>query len=121
MAARLSGLAQTDHAEAQNTLLTELPLDKAEQAFPGYMALSQPLFSIGQAPRSGPMPCRGPRCIPVELTAHPRLLYPLGDGGRRVFVALPGAGREGTDWRVSILQVAGSSDSSDDTLVTKRC
>lgn len=119
----------SQRAETQNKLLTELHLGAAEEPFPGYMALSAPLSRISESPSSWIQ--RLSEARGVYLLACPRNgeLYvgsASGAGGfwsrwqeyRRTGhggnVAL--IGREPTDWRVSILQVASSTDTLDDVL-----
>ena len=123
----------SQRADAQDKLVTELHLNEAEQPFPGYMALSGPLSAIGEAPPGWVQ--RLSEARGVYLLACPRTgeLYvgsATGAGGfwsrwceyRRTGhggnVAL--IGREPTDWRVSILQVAGSTDSTDDILAAEQ-
>ena len=116
-------------ADVQDKRITELHLDQTEQPFPGLMAISSPLSVIGEAPTGWIQ--RMTDACGVYLLTCPRTgeLYvgsATGEGGfwsrwqeyRRNGhggnVAL--LGREPTDWRVSVLQVAGSADSADDIL-----
>lgn len=119
----------SQRADAQNKLVTELHLDQAEQPFPGYMALNAPLSVIAECPAGWVQPLS--EASGVYLLACPRTgeLYVgsatavggfwsrwqeyrrTGHGGNVALI-----GREPTDWRVSILQVAGSADSADDVL-----
>jgi hypothetical protein len=116
-------------ADAQDKRITELHLDQTERPFPGLMAIASPLSVLGDAPSGWVQRLADARG--VYLLACPRSgeLYvgsATGAGGfwsrweeyRRNGhggnVAL--VGREPTDWRVSVLQVAGSVDSGDDIL-----
>jgi hypothetical protein len=116
-------------ADVQDKQITELHLDQTERPFPGLMAIATPLSVIGEAPPGWVQ--RLAEARGVYLLACPRTgeLYvgsATGAGGfwsrweeyRRNGhggnVAL--VGREPTDWRVSVLQVAGSVDSGDDIL-----
>jgi hypothetical protein len=119
--------SSSQRAEAQNKVVTELHVAAAEEPFPGYMSLSAPLSALSEAPTAWVQ--RLAEARGVYLLACPRTgeLYvgsASGSGGfgsrwqeyRRTGhggnVAL--IGREPTDWRVSILQVAGSMDTLDD-------
>ncbi len=119
----------SQRADAQDKLVTELHLDQAEQPFPGYMALSASLSVIAESPAGWVQ--RLSEAGGIYLLACPRTgeLYVgsataaggfwarwqeylrSGHGGN---IAL--MDREPSDWRVSILQVAGSADSADDIL-----
>lgn len=123
----------SQRAEAQDKLITELHLNSAEQPFPGFMALSAPLSEIAEAPSTWAQRLSDARG--VYLLACPRNgeLYVgsatavggfwsrwseyrrNGHGGNIALV-----GRKPTDWQVSILQVAGSTDSSDDILAAEQ-
>lgn len=122
----------SQRAEAQNKAVTELHLGAAEAPFPGFMVLSAPLSIIAEAPPSWVE--RLSEARGVYLLACPRTgeLYVgsataeggfwsrwseyrrNGHGGNVALV-----GREPTDWRISILQVAGSTDSTDDILAAE--
>jgi hypothetical protein len=119
----------SQRAEAQNKVVTELHLGTAEEPFPGYMSLSAPLSAISEAPWGWVQ--RLSEARGVYLLACPRNgeLYVgsasgtggfwsrwqeycrTGHGGNVALIS-----REPTDWRVSILQVAGSTDTLDDIL-----
>ena len=116
-------------ADVQDKIISELHLDQTERPFPGLMAIASPLSVIGEAPPGWVQRLADARG--VYLLACPRTgeLYvgsATGAGGfwsrwqeyRRDGhggnVGL--IGREPTDWRVSVLQVAGSVDSADDIL-----
>lgn len=116
-------------ADAQNKCITELHLSEAEQPFPGVMAIASPLSAIGEAPPGWAQ--RLSEARGVYLLSCPRNgeLYvgsAAGTGGfwsRWQDYRRDGHGgnsalvdREPTDWRVSVLQVAGSADSPDDIL-----
>ena len=116
-------------ADVQDKIITELHLDQTERPFPGVMALASPLSVIGEAPPGWVQRLTDARG--VYLLACPRTgeLYVgsatgaggfwsrwqeysrTGHGGNVGLI-----GREPTDWRVSVLQVAGSVDSADDIL-----
>ena len=116
-------------ADAQDKQITELHLDQTERPFPGLMAIASPLSVVGEAPPGWVQRLADARG--VYLLACPRTgeLYVGSATGAGGFwsrwqeycrnghggnVAL--VGREPTDWRVSVLQVAGSVDSADDIL-----
>jgi len=116
-------------ADAQNKCITELQLHEAEQPFPGLMAIASPLSAVGEAPPGCAQ--RLSEARGVYLLSCPRNgeLYvgsATGTGGfwsRWQEYRRNGHGgnlalvdRESTDWRVSVLQVAGSADSADDIL-----
>ena len=120
-------------ADAQDKRVTELHLDQAEQPFPGYMAITSPLSVIAEAP-SGWIE-RLAEARGVYLLACPRTgeLYvgsaTAGGGfwsrwqeyrrnGHGGNVAL--VGRDPTDWRVSILEVAGTAASIDDIIAAEQ-
>ncbi len=116
-------------ADAQNKCITELHISEAERPFPGLMAIASPFSTIGEAP-SGWIQ-RLSEARGVYLLSCPRNgeLYVgsatgaggfwsrwqdyrrNGHGGNAALVD-----REPTDWRVSVLQVAGSADTPDDIL-----
>ena len=116
-------------ADAQDKLITELQLHAAERPFPGFMAIASPLSLLMEAPSTWVQ--RLSETGGVYLLACPRTgeLYVgsataaggfwsrwqeyrrNGHGGNVALVD-----REPTDWRVSILQVAGSADSIDEIL-----
>ena len=116
-------------ADMQDKQITELHLDQTERPFPGLMAIASPLSVIGEAPPGWVQRLADARG--VYLLACPRTgeLYVgsatgaggfwarwqeyrrNGHGGNVALVR-----REPTDWRVSVLQVAGSVDSADDIL-----
>lgn len=119
----------SQRADVQDKAITELHLDQTEQPFPGLMAIASPLSVIAEAPPGWIQ--RMTDAHGVYLLACPRTgeLYVGSATGKGGFwsrwqdyrrnghggnVAL--VGRELTDWRVSVLQVAGSSDSADDIL-----
>lgn len=116
-------------ADAQNKCITELHLSEAEQPFPSLMAIASPLSAIGEAPPGWIQ--RLSEARGVYLLSCPRNgeLYvgsATGAGGfwsRWQEYCRNGHGgnlalvdRERTDWRVSVLQIAGSADSADDIL-----
>ena len=116
-------------ADAQNKCITELHLSEAEQPFPGLMAIASSLSVLGEAPSGWAQ--RLSEARGVYLLSCPRNgeLYvgsATGTGGfwsRWQEYRRNGHGgnlalvdRESTDWRVSVLQVAGSADSTDDIL-----
>ena len=116
-------------ADAQNKCITELHLNESERPFPGLMAIASPLSVLGEAPSGWVQ--RLSEARGVYLLSCPRNgeLYVgsatgaggfwsrwqeyrrNGHGGNLALVD-----RESTDWRVSVLQVAGSADSADDIL-----
>jgi len=123
----------SQRADTQNKLITELHVGAAEDPFPGYMNLSAPLSRLSESPSSWVQ--RLSEARGVYLLACPRNgeLYvgsASGAGGfwsrwqeyRRTGhggnVAL--IGREPTDWRVSILQVASSTDTLEDVLAAEQ-
>jgi hypothetical protein len=119
----------SQRAEAQNKVVTELHIGAAEEPFPGYMDFAAPLSAISEAPPTWVQ--RLSEAKAVYLLACPRTgeLYVgsasgaggfwsrwqdyrrTGHGGNAALIS-----REPTDWRVSILQVAGSTDTLDDVL-----
>ena len=119
----------TERADLQNKVISELHPDEAEQPFPGLMELVMPLSSLMASPPSWIASLSEARG--VYLLACPRTgeLYIgsatgsegfwqrwtiYGANGHGGNVAL--IGRDPSDWIVSILQVAGSADTSDDIL-----
>lgn len=123
----------SQRADARDKIVTELHLDEAEQPFPGYMALAASLSALAEAPPGWVQ--RLSEARGVYLLACPRTgeLYVgsataaggfwtrwseyrrTGHGGNVALID-----REPTDWRVSILQVAGSTDSVDDILAAEQ-
>lgn len=121
--------AWSQRAEAQNKLVTELHLSAAERPFPGYLELSSPLSLLAEAPPTWAQKLAS--AVGVYLLTCPRTgeLYVgsataaggfwsrwqeyrrNGHGGNVALI-----GRQPTDWTASILQVAGSADTSDDIL-----
>lgn len=116
-------------ADAQDKWVTELHLDEIEKPFPGLLAISAPLSVIVEFP-SGWIQ-RLTEARGVYLLSCPRNgeLYVGSASGAGGFwsrwqqyardghggnIAL--VGRERTDWRVSVLQVAGSAETPDDIL-----
>ena len=120
-------------ADAQDKRVTELHLDHAEQPFPGFMAIASPLSTLAEAPTGW-----------IERLAEARGVYLLacprtgelyvgsataaggfwarwqeyrrnGHGGNVALVR-----REPTDWRVSILEVAGTAASIDDIIAAEQ-
>lgn len=116
-------------ADAQDKRISELHLSESEEPFPGFMAIALPLSVITEAPAGWIQ--RLSEARGVYLLACPRTgeLYVgsatatggfwarwleyrrNGHGGNIALVD-----REPTDWRVGVLQVAGSADSPDDIL-----
>jgi hypothetical protein len=116
-------------ADTQDKPVTELHFHEIEKPFPGLMAISAPLSVIVEFP-SGWIQ-RLTQARGVYLLSCPRNgeLYVGSASGAGGFwsrwqqyahdghggnVAL--VGRERTDWRVSVLQVAGSAETRDDIL-----
>lgn len=116
-------------ADVQDKFITELHLDQAEQPFPGLMAIASPLSVIAEAPPGWIQrmaDAHGVYLLACPSTGELYVGSATGDGGfwsrwqeyRRNGhggnVAL--VGRKPTDWRMSVLQVAGSADSADNIL-----
>ena len=119
----------SQRADAQDKRVTELHLDHGERPFPGFMSIASSLSDLAEAPPGWIQ--RLSSAQGVYLLACPRTgeLYVgsataqggfwarwleyrrNGHGGNVALV-----GRAPTDWRVSVLQVAGSADSADDIL-----
>lgn len=114
-------------AESQDKRITELYLDNVERPFPGLMELVAPLSELADAPPG--WITRLPAVKGVYLLTCPRdgKIYigsATGEGGfweRWEDYRLTGHGgnvalreRQPSDWQVSILEVAGSGDNSDD-------
>jgi hypothetical protein len=119
----------SQRADAQNKIVTELHISAAEEPFPGYMNLAAPLSAISEAPSTW-VQCLS-EARGVYLLACPRTgeLYVGSASGADGFwsrwqeyrrTGHGGQRRphwpEPTDWRLSILQVAGSTDTLDDIL-----
>lgn len=115
--------AWVQRAYAQNKLVTELHLTTAEQPFPGYLALSKPLSELGDAPPHWIERLASAKGVYLLTCPRDGSLYvgsAAGDGGfwsRWSEYRANGHGgnlalrnRERSDYSVSILQVAGSSD-----------
>lgn len=117
----------SQRADSQNKLVTELHLSETEAPFPGFMQLSTSLSRLSELPSTWVQRLSETRGI--YLLACPRTgelyvgsataaggfwsrwseYYRTGHGGNVALV-----GREPSDWRISILEVAGSSDNMDD-------
>jgi len=121
--------AWKQRAELQDKRVTELLLDGAEKPFPGLMALVEPLSAIMEAPSAWGAQlaaARGVYLLTCPRTGEVYVGSATGTGGfwsRWTSYAADGhggnialIGREPSDWRVSILQVAGSADTTDDIL-----
>ncbi len=122
-------LAWKQRADLQDKAITELHLDVAEKPFPGFLNLTAPLSTISAAPPSWIQQLQAGRGIYVLACPVNGQLYvgsatgsdgfwgrwtsysANGHGGN---IALKDRGR--SDWRVSILQVAGSADTEGDIL-----
>jgi len=125
--------AWVQRAEAQNKVIAELHLDSRDQPFPGLMSLVAPLSSLAAMP-----PTWIERLVAakgVYLLTCPRdgSLYvgsataeggfwsrwetyrANGHGGNVALI-----GREPSDFVVSVLQVAGSTETADDILAAEQ-
>lgn len=121
--------AWKQRADAQDKPITELHMDEAEHPFPGLMQLVLPLSEVMAAPPGWIAQLSEARGIYLLTCPRTGETYvgsasgvegfwqrwlQYGANGHGGNVAL--IGRERTDWIVSILQVAGSADTSDDIL-----
>lgn len=121
--------AWVQRAEFQNKLITELHLDAVERPFPGLMELTTPLSGLTDAPAGWVQALAAARGIYLLICPRDGSQYigsatgSAGFWGRWEEYRLNGhggnvalVGRERTDWRASILEVAGSADTPDDIL-----
>ena len=124
--------AWVQRAEAQDKLVTELQLDVAEEPLPGPMELTAPLSELGCAPPSWIQRLKAAKGIYLLTCPRDGSFFvgsataegafrscwseyrANGHGGN---LAL--RGREPSDFIVSVLQVAGSSDTMDDILTAE--
>jgi len=116
-------------ADAQDKRISELHLNESEEPFPGFMSIAVPLSAIAEAPtgwiqrlaeargvyllacpRNGELYVGSATAVGGFWTRWQEYLR-NGHGGNIALV-----NREPTDWRVSVLQVAGSADSADEIL-----
>jgi hypothetical protein len=125
--------AWSQRAEAQDKLVTELHLDVAERPFPGLMELAAPLSTIVEVPPGWAQRLAEARGVYLLTCPRTGELYVgsataaggfwtrwsdyvrTGHGGN---VAL--LDREPSDWIVSVLEVAGSAQTSDDILAIEQ-
>lgn len=124
--------AWVQRAEAQDKLVTELYLDAAERPFPGLMEVTAPLSALGDAPPGWIQRLEAAKGVYLLTCPRDGSLYvgsataeggfwsrwseyrANGHGGN---VAL--RGRDPSDYIVSVLQVAGSTDTADDILAAE--
>lgn len=118
--------AWKQRADSQDKIITELHLEGDEAPFPGHMQLMAPLSHIAEAPPGWIAQLAGARGIYLLTCPRTGELYvgsatgAQGFWGRWMNYDDDGHGgnvalrtRERADWLVSILQVAGSADSTD--------
>lgn len=124
--------AWIQRADQQDKLITELHLSGAEMPFPGTMELTAPLSALADAPPSWMEPLSAARGVYLLTCPRDGSLYvgsataaggfwsrwseyrANGHGGNVALV-----GREPSDFVVSVLQVAGSTDTIDDILAAE--
>lgn len=121
--------AWKQRAELQNKRITELHADKTEAPFPGLMQIAMPLSQLMEAPPGWIAKLSEARGVYLLTCPDTREVYVGSASGNDGFwqrwteygadghggnVAL--VDRERSDWSVSILQVAGSADNSDEIL-----
>lgn len=125
--------AWSQRAEVQNKIVTELHIDPEERPFPGLMELALPLSAIIEAPSGWAQRLAAARGIYLLTCPATGELYvgsataiggfwsrwleyfQTGHGGNVGLI-----GRERVDWIVSVLEVAGSSHTSDDILAMEQ-
>jgi hypothetical protein len=124
--------AWSQRAEAQDKVVSELHLEAVERPFPGLMNIAASLSAIGEAPPTWQRALAASRGVYLLTCPRDGSLYvgsataeggfwvrwseyrANGHGGN---IAL--AEREPSDFTVSVLQVAGSADTSDDILAAE--
>ena len=124
--------AWSQRAEAQDKVISQLCLDAVERPFPGLMNLTLPLSALADAPTTWVQALASSRGVYLLTCPRDGGLYvgsataeggfhtrweqyrANGHGGNVALI-----GREPSDFIVSILQVAGSTDSSDDILAAE--
>nr|AGU10882.1 hypothetical protein [uncultured organism] len=124
--------AWTQRADAQDKAITELHRAAAQAPFPGLMALSAPLSLLSDAPPSWIEAMAGARGVYLLSCPRDGSLYggsAMAEGGFWARWSDYGAngyggnvalrGREPSDFIVSVLQVAGSADTTDDILAAE--
>jgi hypothetical protein len=125
--------AWNQRADAQNKIITELHRDAAQAPFPGLLELSTPLSHLAAAPASWIEQLSAARGVYLLTCPRDGSLYvgsatakggfwsrwseyrANGHGGN---VAL--RGRPPSDYTASILQVAGSTETTDDVLAAEQ-
>lgn len=118
--------AWKQRADSQDKIVTELHLTSDDAPFPGHMQLMAPLSHIAEAPPGWIAQLEATRGIYLLTCPRTGELYvgsatgAQGFWGRWMNYDADGHGgnvalrtRERSDWLVSILQVAGSADSTD--------
>ena len=118
--------AWKQRADQQDKIITELHLEGDEAPWPGHMQVMAPLSHIAEAPPSWIAQLEAARGIYLLTCPRTGELYvgsatgTRGFWGRWMNYEADGHGgnvalrtRERSDWLVSILQVAGSADSTD--------
>jgi hypothetical protein len=121
--------AWSQRAEAQDKFITELHLDAAERPFPGFLELAASLSFLADAPPSWHQKLASAKGVYLLTCPQSGELYVgsataaggfwsrwqeyrrNGQGGNAALVD-----RQPTDWIASILQVAGSANTTDDIL-----
>ncbi|GGE95244.1 GIY-YIG nuclease family protein [Sphingomonas prati] len=124
--------AWAQRAEAQDKAISELHLDSVEQPFPGVMTLTAPLSALDAAPAGWALPLAAARGVYLLSCPRDGSLYvgsATGEGGfwsRWAEYRANGHGgnvalrdREPSDFVVSVLQVAGSTETQDDILAAE--
>ncbi|WP_174275139.1 GIY-YIG nuclease family protein [Sphingomonas bacterium] len=124
--------AWSQRADLQDKLISELHLDTIEQPFPGLMKLATPLSALADAPPTWAQALASSRGVYLLTCPRDGSLYvgsataeggfwsrwseyrANGHGGNIALVD-----RERSDFIVSILEVAGSANSSDDILAAE--
>lgn len=124
--------AWTQRAELQDKVVTELHLDTIDQPFPGLMNIAAPLSSFDAAPPTWAQALRMNRGVYLLTCPRDGSLYvgsataeggfwqrwsdyrANGHGGNIGLI-----GREPSDFIVSVLEVAGSADTTDDILAAE--
>lgn len=124
--------AWVQRAEAQDKPITELHANAAEEPFPGFLQLASPLSALADAPLSWVQRLAAAKGVYLLTCPRDGSLYvgsATGDdgfwsrwteyraNGHGGNVAL--RGRDPSDFIVSVLQVAGSSDTIDDILAAE--
>lgn len=124
--------AWVQRAEAQDKIVTELRIDSVEAPFPGLMGIAAPLSALGDAPPAWAQRLAAARGVYLLTCPRDGSLYvgsATGEGGfwnrwaeyrangHGGNVALKG--RQASDFVVSVLQAAGSADTTDDILASE--